>query len=187
MPTKNTFGVPVVVLSTIKDIEIHMVDQVSVQRDSLVTKNPTETGLNVSDHIVNLPTVISISGRFVDSPFNGILGPAATFASSLADGLADGLSVQKWKELEDLRNSKILSTVVIQQGVFVNMAIRSLRSPRTKGDGTSLRFEIEMVELFLSTLTNDPSSVLDDVAHTADPTAGLGSLSGNVWTGGAPT
>ena len=184
MPTKNTFGVPVVFLSTINDIEIHLVDQVTVQRDSLITKNPTESGLNVSDHIVNLPTVITLSGRFVDSPFgDSIFTPATTFAGAVTGGLEDGLSVQKWQELEALRQSKETFTVVIQQGVFFNMAMRSLRSPRTKGDGTSLRFEIEVVELILSTVTPSGLAVADDVDHTAGEVSGLGPQPANVWVG----
>lgn len=183
MPTKNTFGIPVVFLSKVGDIEIHMVEQVSVQKESLVTKNPTETGLNVTDNIVNLPTVITMAGRFVDSPFGDLLAGVTTFADA-EGGFEDGISVQRWNELVDLRKSKTLFSIIVQQGVFENMAFRSLRSPRSKGDGTSLRFEIEAVELFVSGVAPSEGGATPDIAHSVGVIAGLGPQASSVWVGG---
>lgn len=187
MPIKNLVGVNVVLLSTINDIELDAVEQVSVQEESLVSRNPTETGRNVSDHVVNLPVVINLSGRFVDTPIvGGAFSAASTFVDSVAAGLSDSLSVQRWKELEDLRNSKQLFTVVIQQGVFENMVFRSLTSPRGKGDGTSLRFQAEMIELFTTDvlpLAEGGAAVSEDVEHTAPDSVGVGAQSSSEWAG----
>ena len=187
MPIKNFGGTNVILLSTINDIELDAVEQVSVQKEALVTRNPTETGKNVSDHIVNLPVVINLSGRFVDTPFgDSVFSPASTFVESVVAGLSDGLSVQRWRELEDLRASKITFTVVIQQGVYENMVFRSLTSPRGKGDGTSLRFQAELIELFTTDVLPavvGGAAVSADVDHTAPFPVSVGVHSASVWKG----
>ncbi len=187
MPTQNVFGVPVVILSKIDVISIDLVEQVTVQYQSLVTQNPTETGRNVSDHIVNLPVTINLAGRFVDAPFatGGIdvgFNALAGFAAAVNSGLAGGLSVQQWNALENLREARTLFDVVIQQGVYEGLAIKSLSAPRTKGDGTSMRFQCEMIQVIttaVNALTAE-SVASPDVSHTA----GLDVDFGNVPVGG---
>ncbi len=149
MPIQNLLGVPVVILSTIDDIDIDLMEQVTVQHQSTITQNPTETGLNVSDHIVNLPVVISMMGRFVDTPFaTGIqqFNPIQPFSQAFA-GFGGGVSIEQWQKLEDLRASRRLFDVSIQQGVYFDMAFRSLSAPRSKGDGTSQKFQAELIQV----------------------------------------
>ena len=189
MPTQNLFGVPIVVLSKISSIEIDLVEQVTVQRESLITQNPTEIGRNISDHIVKLPTVISLAGRFVDSPLgpSSDFNPLEGFAIVANEGLIGGLSVQQWNKLEELREGSTLFDVVIQQGVYTDMAIRSLSAPRTKGDGTSQRFQIEMLQVVtteISALTAAAPETSADVAPTAPAVVDAGPQSTPLWTGG---
>lgn len=149
MPTKKLLGVSVIILSKVDDIELDSVDEVTVTHDSLITKNPTETGLNITDNIVNLPTVITLSGRFVDSPFSTFPNPLEA-ASAVLTALSGGdkaRSIEKWNELETLRESKTVFAVAIQQDIYDNITIKRLVGPRSKGDGTSQRFQIELHQL----------------------------------------
>ena len=190
MPVQNIFGVPIVILSTIDYIDIDLVEQVAVQHQSNVTENPTETGRNVTDHIVNLPVVINMAGRFVDAPFavGGVdvgFNPAQGFAAAANSGLAGGLSIQQWNALEDLRASRRPFDVVIQQGVYLNMVFRNLTGPRAKGDGTSQRFEAEMVQIVTTNvaLLSAENIVSDDVGHTAGQEVDMGAQSTSTWAG----
>lgn len=178
MPIKNLLGVPVVILSTLDDdIDIDMMEEVTVQHQSLVTQNPTETGQNVSDNIVNLPVVISMVGRFVDTPFaTGLqaFNPLASFAS-IAKGIGGGVSIQQWEALERLRASRRLFDIVIQQGVYIDMAFRSLSAPRTKGDGTSQKFQAEMVQVVTAGVNLLEANILAaGVVTSGTPTSNVG-------------
>ncbi len=180
MPLINTFGVPIVLLSSIQDIFIDVVEQVTVRYENLVSSNPTEVGLNVSDNIVNLPVVISIAGRFVDAPFavdGQDIGFNAlqAFSTAQATGLEGGLSVQQWDALVQLRDSKELFDVVIQHGVFHGLAFSSLTGPRGKGDGTSMRFQAEMRQLLITGIAPTVAgNNADDVAYSADGAENIG-------------
>lgn len=196
MPIQNLLGVPIVILSQIDVIDIDLVEQVTVQHESLVTQNPTETGRNITDHIVNLPVVISMTGRFVDTPFpTGLTSfiPGSGFLAAVSSGLAGGLSLQQWNALENLRAARATFDVVIQQGVYPDMAIRSLSAPRAKGDGTSQRFQVEMIQVvttavneiatFAAVSGGSTSNVDSSVAHTAPKSVVTGAKASIVWTG----
>ena len=190
MPTQNLFGVPIVILSKVGNISIDLVEQVTIQHPSLVTENPTETGGNVSDHIVNLPTTISLAGRFVDAPFSvgGLdlgFNPLAGFAAAVNSGLTGGLSVQQWNNLENLRKSRALFDVVFQQGTYLDMAFRSLSGPRTKGDGTSQRFQAELQQVIVTGVNSLTAAFLssEDVEHTTDESVDAGSQPTPEWGG----
>ncbi len=180
MPTSTFFGVPIVTLSKIHNVFIDAVEEVTVTHDTMVTRHPTETGRNVSDHVVNLPVSIRMSGRFSDAPLStggiSVFNPFQAITTAIASGLTGGLSVSNWVKLEELRRSKIPFDVVIQQGVYLNMVLKSLTSPRGKGDGRSLRFQAEMLEIV--TVEESPlgtsSNYADDTRHTGPESNNLG-------------
>ena len=180
MPSINLFGVPVVLLSKIKDIHIDAVDSVTVNHETMVTKNPVETGVNITDHSVNLPVTISMSGRFVDSPLakGGVVSGFSALAgvsAGLASGLLSGLSLENWQLLEELNQSWEPFEVFIQQGTYLNMVFSSLSAPRQKGDGTSMRFQAEMTEIIeVSALALTTLKVAADIAHSANLAVALG-------------
>lgn len=187
MPIQNLLGVPIVILSTLDDINIDLMEQVNVQHQSTITQNPTETGRNVTDHIVNLPVVITMAGRFVDTPFaTGVqaFNPLQPFISAF-EGFGGGVSIQQWETLENLRGSRRLFDVVIQQGVYEDMAFRSLSAPRTKGDGTSQRFQAEMIQV-VTTGVNALSIegiTSPDVAHSSGSDSNVGPQSTSPFFG----
>ncbi len=186
MPQFNILGAPIVLLSKIGDVEIDMVEETVVTHDTLVTKHPTETGRNITDHVVNLPVVITISGRFVDSPLAGFGGIATFFnplqalSSAIASGLTGGRAVELWRTLEELRATKQPVDVLLQQRLYEGMVFKSLSAPRRVGDGGSMRFSAEMHEI----ITTRTSVVGDDefggfavsVDHTAPDPYGLGTV-----------
>ena len=151
MPTINLFGVPVVLLSQIGDIFIDALEEVTITEESLVTKHPVETGSNISDHVVNLPVTITMSGRFADAPLStggvSFFNPLQAVSTLASSGLTAGLSVTRWGELEQLRARRTLFDVTIQQGLYQNMVFKTLVSPRGKGDGTSLRFRVDLQQI----------------------------------------
>lgn len=181
MPVFNLHGIPVVILSRLDNIAIDMVSEVTVDEPSRITEHPTESGANVSDHIINLPVSITLSGRFSDVPLStaglDLPNPFAPLASQLSSmGTLAGLSVQKWNALEALRDGKIPFTVVIQHGVYNNMAFRDLRSPRVRRDGSSMQFTADLQQLVVVDLTDLLGGVraAPSVNPTSSPSVGRG-------------
>lgn len=178
MPTLNLSGFPLVVLSSIGDYSIDITDEISVTHNSIVTKHPTETGRNVTDHIVNLPVEIRISGRFVDSPFIGLAGifnPAQSLNTALATGAIGGRAMQQWLFLEDLRNSKVPFDVFIQHRKYINMVFKTLTGPRSVGDGGSMRFSADLQEIITTDTTSlSTSTAATSVSHSSSNPYGLG-------------
>ena len=182
MPSINLFGVPITLLSKLGDVFIDAVDSVTINHETLVTKNPVETGTNITDHTVNLPVTISMSGRFVDSPlakggavsgFNVLAGVDA----GLASGLTAGLALEGWQLLEEMNRLGDPFNVFIQQGTYLNMVFSSLSASRQKGDGTSQRFQAEMTEIIeVAALALTNVNVAADIAHTANMATALGAL-----------
>lgn len=193
MPTYNIFGVPVVVLSKIGDVELDLVQQVTVTLDSLVTQHPVETGFSVSDHVVNLPAKISMSGRFSDLSLGAGLGnggptllanPAQAITSALA-GITGGAAFQKWNLLQDLRRRKQPFDVFVQQGMFQGMVFKTLGSPRGPGDGYSLRWTAELQQIItadLLALLSNPNAVSDGVSASAPPVGDQGVTAMQPWS-----
>lgn len=184
MPVHRILGAPIVVLSSVGDIFLDMVEEVTVEEETLITKHPTESGVNISDHIVNLPIKINISGRFVDSPLAGFGGesvffnPAQAAAGALESGLGANRSVEMWHELEKLRDRKERVNVNVQQRNYEGMVVARLSAPRGRGDGGSQRFRIEMEEIITtsSTFSLSEAEVADDVFHTGVDVGDLGQV-----------
>lgn len=169
MPIQKILGASVIVLSSVGNIELDLVDEVTVNEEVLVTKNPTETGVNITDHVVNMPVAITLSGRFVDNPIVSVFfDPVGALAGIGSFASTEGRSVSKWHDLEELKRRKERVEVVIQQNTYENMVIQRLSGPRGKGDGTSQRFRIEMVEIIttVNQLTSDQAALADEFAHS---------------------
>ncbi len=195
MPVTQFMGVPVVMLSSLKSeeeggetIEFDMVEEVTITEENLVTQNPTETGAVVGDHIVQLPVSIRLVGRFVDYPLPELVGPgvltAFTPAASLISAVvgiaglleeddARGRSISMWQALERMRERTELLTVNVQQGTYESMAIKNLSGPRARGDGGSQRFQIDLLEMIITT---DPPrlNMSSELGYSGNPLLDLG-------------
>lgn len=97
---------------------------------SRVTYFPVENGTIVSDHIINQPDVVLLSGLVTDTPLN-ILAPF-------------NRSVAAFNTLIAIHERRLVVDVVTGIKIYRNMAITSLDVPRTVRTGQTLTFNIEL-------------------------------------------
>lgn len=97
---------------------------------SRITYFPVESGPIVSDHIINQPVVIILSGLVTDTPLNIL----AQF----------NRSVSAFDALVAIHENRQVVDVVTGIKIYRNMAITSLDVPRTIKTGQSLTFNIQL-------------------------------------------
>jgi len=97
---------------------------------SRVTYYPVESGTIVSDHIINQPDVVILSGLVSDTPLNIF----ATFSRSVA----------AFNALIQLHERRQIVDIVTGIKVYKNMAITSIDVPRTIKTGQTLTFNIQL-------------------------------------------
>ena len=97
---------------------------------SRVTYFPVENGSIISDHIINQPDIVVLSGLISDTPIN-IFAP---FNRSIA----------AFNTLVSLHERREIVNVVTGIKIYPNMAIVSLDIPRTMKTGQTLTFNIEL-------------------------------------------
>lgn len=100
---------------------------------SRVTYYPVESGTIVSDHILNQPDVVILSGLVTDTPLNIF----ATFNRSVA----------VFNTLIQLHERRAVVDIVTGIKVYKNMAITSIDVPRTVKTGQTLTFNIEFQKI----------------------------------------
>lgn len=103
--------------------------------NSRVTNYPIETGLIISDHIINEPDTLQITGVISDTPLSFL----APFNNS----------INAFNSLVEIHNRKERITVVTGIKVYTNMIITSLQVPRNVQSGQSLTFVIDLQKVFL--------------------------------------
>lgn len=102
---------------------------------SRVTAYPIESGRTISDHIINEPDVLQISGVVTDTPLS-ILSPF-------------NRSIDAFNRLVGIHERKEIITVVTGIKVYTNMVMTSLQVPRNIQTGQSLNFVIELQKILL--------------------------------------
>lgn len=105
------------------------------QYNARVTTYPVENGQIISDHIINEPITLSITGLVSDTP--------------LAFLAAFNRSVDAFNRLITIHERKERVTVVTGIKVYEDMVITSLQVPRNVFTGQSLTFNIELQKLIL--------------------------------------
>lgn len=116
------------------------------QYNSRVTSYPIEDGTIISDHIINEPETLSITGIVSDTPL-AFLPPF-------------NRSSDAFNRLVRIQNNKERITVVTGIKVYTNMVITSLQVPRNTQTGQSLTFIIELQKLIVDSsvrLALDPN------------------------------
>lgn len=103
--------------------------------NSRVTNYPVEDGRIISDHIINEPETLQITGVVSDTPLS-FLAPF-------------NRSINAFQRLVEIHNRKELITVVTGIKVYVNMAITSLQVPRNVQSGQSLTFTMDFQKVNL--------------------------------------
>lgn len=114
---------------------------------SRVTYYPVESGTIVSDHILNQPNVVTLSGLVSDTPLN-IFAP---FNRSIA----------AFNALIQIHDQRQVIDVVTGIKIYKNMAITSLDVPRSMRTGQTLTFNIELQSI----LTADNLTQLNDTGN----------------------
>lgn len=100
---------------------------------SRVTYFPVETGTIVSDHILNQPDIVILSGLVSDTPLNIL----AQFNRSIA----------AFNSLIEIHARRQVVDVVTGIKIYKNMAITSLDVPRTIKTGQTLTFNIQLQKI----------------------------------------
>ena len=100
---------------------------------SRVTYYPVESGTIVSDHILNQPDVVILSGLITDTP----LSLFAPFNRSVA----------AFNTLILLHQRRAVVDIVTGIKVYKNMAITSIDVPRTVKTGQTLTFNIQLQKI----------------------------------------
>lgn len=131
--------------------------------NSRVTNYPVENGLIISDHIINEPDALQITGVVSDTPLS--------FLTLLANpiGVSNAPSVNAFNALVEIHNRRERITVVTGIKVYTNMVITSLQVPRNVQSGQSLTFVIDLQKIFLDSSvrfdlnTNNPFNRNPDI------------------------
>ena len=97
---------------------------------SRVTYYPIESGTIISDHIINQPDVVILSGLITDTPLN-IFAPF-------------NRSISAFNTLIKLHEDRQVVDIVTGIKIYKNMAITSIDVPRTIKTGQTLTFNIEL-------------------------------------------
>lgn len=122
--------------------------------NSRVTSYPVETGGIISDHIINEPETLTITGIVSDTPLN--------ILSSF------NRSVDAFNRLVRVHDLRERITVITGIKIYTNMVMTSLQVPRNVSTGQSLTFVIELQKVFLdntvqfTTIVNNPFARISD-------------------------
>ena len=168
----DSFGLPTAILTDIGGVEVDAVLSEDHRFNTLVTQNPIEDGSNITDHIVSLPFLLEMEGRFTDTPFGflsslvassavgalttGLTGAQAAAgltqatATALLGEARPGLSKVKFQLLVALQTARETITIVTGIQTYENMVIESLSAPRSGRDGKSLRFTASFREILVA-------------------------------------
>jgi hypothetical protein len=109
---------------------------------SRITSYPVESGTVISDHILNLPDTIVLTGLISDTPLNIF----ATF----------NRSVSAFNALVNIHQTREVVQVITGLKVYDNMALVNLDVPRTIKTGQTLSFTIEFQKIVFSNVLNVP-------------------------------
>ncbi len=189
----DAFGLPTALLTSVGGVEVDATLSEGHNYNALVTENPVEDGSVVTDHIVNLPVVLEMEGRFSDTPFGflasllaGTAGLAATalgtadivagLSTAAVAGLlgesSPGLSKTKFNLLVALQVTREPIEIVTGLTTYSNMAIEALKATRSSADGKSIRFTATFREIKIvgDNATTNRQRVVEDLwGRVLDP------------------
>ena len=163
----------------------------SVQLDSVlleehegfvsITKNPVESGADITDHAIVQPDILSIKGLVTDSP----LGLAALgqiidsitnlFGTSTSSNLTR--SQQAYRALEVLKNNAEPIDVTTRLKTYSNMMITSLSTSQDKDTSQIVILDITLEEIIItesSTTDIGESDLFPSVNKTGSTTVDRG-------------
>lgn len=113
------------------EFDASLSEQHAVELD--VTDFPVERGANFSDHKRRKPTQIQIEGYITNTPLVGTPDP--------------GRGVTAFQRLEAMADDPGLVSVSTEYKVYSNMALTSLRVPRSAQTGDGFQFTVNFKEI----------------------------------------
>tara|TARA_R110002012_G_scaffold265589_1_gene448997 strand:+ start:2783 stop:3496 length:714 start_codon:yes stop_codon:yes gene_type:complete len=171
------------------------------ERAATPTKNPIETGSNVTDHINLDNDRLSIEGVVTNSPLSLIQSAQTILSQRLVDAavnqfglnrgltsgalgsvgrllINDGNRVENtFRYLEEIHANRIPFSIITGLKRYSNMVLVKLSVPQTSADGDAIRFnatfeKILIVESQLTAVSIE--NLADDVKHTSKKTINTG-------------
>lgn len=107
---------------------------------SQVTQDPVEDGATITDHIYLEPDRITLEGMVSDTP-------VALFGGLLTGGFGAYRSLSTFEALRQIRDQRLLVTVVTAYRIYTDMAMQTLDIPRDAATGQSIRFQCELIKV----------------------------------------
>lgn len=139
--------------------------------DADVTEDPVESGAPISDHVKPLPRKVSLSIVVSNTPIaqppdqmNGVTGSVAPL--DLGKGVT--ANVLQWsgtfdrvktvhEELERLKDTGTLVTIVTSLRDYPNMVLKSISARRSAEIGDSLEANLQFVQVRIANTTTAPA------------------------------
>lgn len=123
-----------------------------------ITKHPTQTGANITDHSFVEPKTLSLEVGMSDCAYS--TGSQFT--------LQEGRSREAWAKLVQLQESRVPLEVITPFGVYKNMLIGNLTQKDDYTTMTSLRASLTMEEIIIvDAPTTTVSAVPDKTGETS--------------------
>lgn len=131
--------------STVGNLEFNLIDTETHEWKREVTSNPVENGSPISDHIIDQPDSLTITGMISNAPILGLLDEA----SGLIDGSLSSQDyvAQAFDLLDNLRQSKQLIKIYTRYKTYSNMVLQSVSIPRTPDIGDSITVTIQAISV----------------------------------------
>lgn len=152
-----------------------------------VSQHPVERGVDVADHVQQLPVILSAQVLVTETPWTG----------SRPDGLAGVALINRVLALLQSMAGKRLQVVTHRLGVFPSMALTRVPIPVDKVRALSINLELQEIRVATATLvevpveevvTTDPGTATDPAADFAqDAQAAAAGLPSEVDAGQQPT
>ncbi len=141
-------------------------------KEATATEFPIENGLVVSDHMIQRPTKLEITGIISDTPIGGVQGLVTQAATTVASALlppvgvvaaSAGLalfnaiskskspSVAAYQQLLSLVNTATPVNVITALARYPSMWIEKVSVPREADTGQILLFTVNLIQLTLVT------------------------------------
>lgn len=135
--------------SDVGNLEFNTIDSETHDWKRDVTTNPVENGSPISDHIIDQPDTLTITGMISNAPIIGLVNEV----SGLIDGSLSGQDyvAQAIDILDALRKSKQLVTIYTRYKTYTNMVLQSGNIPRTPDNGDAVVFTIQALNIRIVT------------------------------------
>lgn len=111
-----------------------------------VSQHPVERGVDVSDHVQQLPVILSVQATVTETPWAG----------SRPDGLAGQALINRTLALLSAMAGKRLQVVTHRLGVFPSMALSRVPLPVDKVRALTINLELQEVRIATATIVEVP-------------------------------